>query len=240
MSMLRGGENGGIGNVSASCKKVWRRNSTDEKKVKVRDSNAGGDREKRARIVRDCRSCRAREEKGHEQGYWKRATRSERGADEDGGGPGWGGWSNQNVFQLILQLRSCSLALAHTRDDIASSATRVINIMMTDWRSCGTPSAPWQLGLASVTWPARHHLTSFNMAASGAGDMARTPQSLHTHLALPGRGSDTASPSIVIPPSFIRLRATTQTVERKIKVLLTSLRKMPTVFKRHAVYIVSR
>jgi len=49
---------------------------------------------------------------------------------------------NQNVFQLILQLGCCSLALAHTRDDIASSAMRVINIMMTDWRSCGTASAP--------------------------------------------------------------------------------------------------
>lgn len=53
---------------------------------------------------------------------------------------------NQNVFQLILQLGRCSLALAHTRDDIASSAMRVINIMMTDWRSCGTASAPRQLG----------------------------------------------------------------------------------------------
>lgn len=49
---------------------------------------------------------------------------------------------NQNVFQLILQLGCCSLALAHTRDDIASSAMRVINIMMTDWHSSGTASAP--------------------------------------------------------------------------------------------------
>lgn len=48
---------------------------------------------------------------------------------------------NQNVFQLILQLGRCSLALAHTRDDIASSAMHVINIMMTDWNSCGTASA---------------------------------------------------------------------------------------------------
>lgn len=48
---------------------------------------------------------------------------------------------NQNVFQLILQLGRRSLALAHTRDDIASSALRVINIMMTDWQSRGTLGA---------------------------------------------------------------------------------------------------
>lgn len=81
--------------------------------------------------------------KGHNQGDRKMAAQSERGADEDGGETGW--WRvvfNQNVFQLILQLGRCSLALAHTRDDIASSAMRVINIMMTDWRSCGTASAP--------------------------------------------------------------------------------------------------
>lgn len=66
------------------------------------------------------------------------AAQSGRGADEDGGGRVV---FNQNVFQLILQLGRCSLALAHTRDDIASSAMRVINIMMTDWCSCGTASA---------------------------------------------------------------------------------------------------
>lgn len=48
---------------------------------------------------------------------------------------------NQTVFQLILQLGHCLLALAHTRDGIASSAMHVINIMMTDWKSCGTASA---------------------------------------------------------------------------------------------------
>lgn len=48
---------------------------------------------------------------------------------------------NQNVFQLILQLGHCSLVLAHTRDDIASRAMHVINLMMTDWQSCGTASA---------------------------------------------------------------------------------------------------
>lgn len=47
---------------------------------------------------------------------------------------------NQNVFQLILQLEHCSLAFAHTRDDIASSTLHVINIMMTDWQSYGTAS----------------------------------------------------------------------------------------------------
>jgi len=60
---------------------------------------------------------------------------------------------NQNVFQLILQLGRCSLALAHTRDDIASSAMRVMTIMMTDWRSGGTC-------LCSVTaGPLERHLT---------------------------------------------------------------------------------
>lgn len=71
------------------------------------------------------------------------AAQSGSGVDEDGGRLGWGRVVfNQNVFQLILQLGCCSLALAHTRDDIASSATRVINIMMTDWHSDGTVSAP--------------------------------------------------------------------------------------------------
>lgn len=74
---------------------------------------------------------------GRGGGGWIHGVQSERGADEDGGRAVF----NQNVFQLILQLGHCSLALAHTRDDIASSAMRVINIMMTDWQSCGTASA---------------------------------------------------------------------------------------------------
>ena len=50
---------------------------------------------------------------------------------------------NQNVFKINFTINACSLTLAHTRDDIASSATRVINIMMTDWHSFGnTASAP--------------------------------------------------------------------------------------------------
>jgi len=36
--------------------------------------------------------------KGHKQVYRKLAPERERRADEDGGGPGWGGWSLIKMF----------------------------------------------------------------------------------------------------------------------------------------------
>lgn len=36
--------------------------------------------------------------KGHNHGDRKMAAQSERGADEDGGGPEWGGWSLIKMF----------------------------------------------------------------------------------------------------------------------------------------------
>lgn len=47
--------------------------------------------------------------------YRNVVTENQGGADEDGGRVRRVVF-NQNVFQLILQLRHCSLALAHTRD----------------------------------------------------------------------------------------------------------------------------
>lgn len=58
---------------------------------------------------------------------------------------------NQNAFQLILQLRCCSLALAHERWHC--SVRHVIYVMMTDWCSWGTVSALWQ-----QSSPQQHHL----------------------------------------------------------------------------------
>lgn len=112
---------------------------------------------------------------------------------------------NQNVFQLILQLGRCSLALAHTRDDIASSAMRVINIMMTDWRSGGTASAPWQLGpskqrhLTGMTSP--HLIQHGRPPYKGHGQ--RTSATAHP-LGSGRKGNDTdteAAPSH-LPPSL--------------------------------------
>lgn len=133
---------------------------------------------------------------GKNRGQWKRNWRK------------WGNDRvgrvvfNQNVFQLILQLGCCSLALAHTRDDIASSAMHVINIMMTDWHSCGTVSARWQLGSAhNVTWPAWHHLTSFNMAARKAHGQS-TFSTPPTGCARKGKDSGCTAFTSSLPLSF--------------------------------------
>lgn len=54
----------------------------------------GGDREKKVRIVCECEICRAWEETQREA----KEAQSERGADEDGGRPEWGGWSLIKMF----------------------------------------------------------------------------------------------------------------------------------------------